>query len=183
MIRLNLTALLYSNRNIDLAYKAKKICRNVNINLINAIDFVDLTVKIVELKPQLVFFDLTTVKLEEEIMQLFVSKGEYYIPNIVLIYENKEQLKYYETFSFSAITLEELEGMLVKQEKNFKITRFHRGSEGSAIQTGLIKPRGFRKEAVRSARIRVLHFFQLKINGPDPSAILFSRDNIHRFRA
>ncbi|PKK96028.1 MAG: hypothetical protein CVV59_00710 [Tenericutes bacterium HGW-Tenericutes-4] len=119
MIRLNLTALLYSNKNIELAYKAKKYCREVSINLINASDFVDLTLKVIELKPQLVFFDLTTVKLEKEIMQLFVSKGEYFIPNIVLIYEKKEQLLEYESFSLSAITLCQLEGMLIREEKNF----------------------------------------------------------------
>lgn len=129
MIRLNLTALLYSNRNIELAYKAKRICRNVNINLINTMDFVDLTMKIMELKPQIVFFDFSTIKLEKQIMQLFVSKGDYYIPNIVLIYETLDSIKEYEEFNFSQITTDELEFMVEKEEKNFKMnaTLFQQG--------------------------------------------------------
>jgi two-component system response regulator (stage 0 sporulation protein A) len=144
MIRLNLTALLYSNRNIDLAYKAKKICREVSINLINALDFVDLTLKIMELKPQIVFFDLSTIQLEKQIMELFISKGEYYIPNIVLIYETKEQLKEHEEFNFSTITLDELETLLQKEEKNFKLNavlsqkeKNHRTSFSSKVNTHL----------------------------------------------
>ena len=121
MIRLNLTALLYSNKNIDLAYKAKRICRNVEINLINTLDFVDLTIKIVELKPQIVFFDLSTIRLEKQIMQLFISKGQYFIPNIILIYNDEAQLDEYREFNFAAVKLDELEKMLFKEEKSFKL--------------------------------------------------------------
>ena len=121
MIRLNLTALLYSNKNIDLAYRAKKDCRGVKINLINAIDFVDLTTKISDLKPQIVFFDLSTIRLERQIMQLFVSKGKYFIPNIILIYEEKSDLAEYEGFDFCAVKATELEELLLKEEKIFKL--------------------------------------------------------------
>jgi hypothetical protein len=121
MIRLNLTALLYSNKNIDLAYRAKKDCRGVKINLINAIDFVDLTTKILDLKPQIVFFDLSTIKLEKEIMQLFASKGKYFIPNIILIYNEKSDLAEYEEFDFCAVKASELEDLLIKEEKIFKL--------------------------------------------------------------
>lgn len=67
------------------------------------------------------FFDLTTVKLEKQIVELFVTKGDYYIPNMILIYDNKESLKEYEGFNFCTVTADKLEELLLKEEKNFKI--------------------------------------------------------------
>jgi len=121
MIRLNLTALLFSNKNIELAYHAKRICRSLNINLINAVDFVDLTTKVFELKPQIVFFDLLTIKMDKEIIKLFASDGEYHIPNIVLIYENDKTMQEYSEFSFVGIKANELESVLEKEQKTFAL--------------------------------------------------------------
>ncbi len=120
MVRLNLTALLYSNKNIDLAYKSKKICRDYEINLINALDFVDLTIKILQIKPQIVFFDLSTVSLKKDIMELFVSRGLYFIPNIILLYNNEEQLKEYNDFEFVPVKVKDLEKFLLNNEKSLK---------------------------------------------------------------
>lgn len=120
MIRLNLTSLFYSNKNIELAYKAKKICRNIKINLINATDFVDLTLKIVETKPQVVLFDMTTVNMEEDIIKLFTAPGQYYVPNIILIYEDEEKIKRFEDYDFLKVKPEDLESFLVQKEKTFK---------------------------------------------------------------
>ncbi|MGD9901744.1 MAG: sporulation initiation factor Spo0A C-terminal domain-containing protein [Spirochaetales bacterium] len=120
MIRLNLTAILYSQKNIDLAYKVKKVCRDVKINVINAIDFVDLTVKIIEVKPQIVFFDLSTVQLEKQIMELFLTKGPYFIPNIILIYSDESQLQEYKDYNFMSVKLEGLEELLNSNEKVLK---------------------------------------------------------------
>ena len=54
-------------------------------------------------------------------MKLFVSNGQYYIPNIILIYNKPEDLASYEEFDFTAIKVEELEKLLLKEEKNFKL--------------------------------------------------------------
>jgi len=121
IMRLNLTAILYSNKNIDLAYKSKKSCRKMQINLINSTDFVDLTIKIVELKPEIVMFDLTTTNLQKEIIRLFVSEVQYHVPNVILIYNNKEQLEQYAEFNLCSIKADELDMLLIKEEKNLKL--------------------------------------------------------------
>jgi hypothetical protein len=121
MVHLSLTALLYSQKNIDLAYKSKKICRELSINLINAGDFIDLTMKIIQLNPQIVFFDLSTVRLENQIMELFVAKGQYHIPNIVIIYEKPEDLIQYEKFKFFSVKPSKLDKFLFEHDKTFKL--------------------------------------------------------------
>lgn len=120
MIKLNLTALLYSDKNIDLAYKSKKICRDFKINLINVVDFVDLTLKTIQVKPQILFFDLTTVRLDKQIVKLFTTKGNYFIPNIILLYENEEDVKEYEEFGFDIAKHNCLKELLKVKEKTLK---------------------------------------------------------------
>ncbi len=85
MIKMELTAILYSKKNYDLAYKVHNICKEFSINLITALDFVELTIKSLELEPQIIFCDCETIDFSSSILNAFLEKQEYKTKKIIFL--------------------------------------------------------------------------------------------------
>ena len=77
MKKIVLTAVLYSKKNYDLSYKLHSLCKRYGINMLNVLDFVELTIKCVELKPQIVFCDCDTVEFSSANLNSFLEKNEF----------------------------------------------------------------------------------------------------------
>lgn len=82
---MELSAMLYSKKNFDLAYKVHNICREFSINLITALDFVELTIKCMEIKPQIIFCDCETVDFSSSILNAFMEKSEFKNVKVIFI--------------------------------------------------------------------------------------------------
>ena len=90
MIKMELTAILYSKKNLDLGYKLHNICKKFNINLVTAIDFIELTIKSMELKPQIVFCDCSTIEISSSNLNAFLEREEFKHTKIIFIGEQSE---------------------------------------------------------------------------------------------
>ena len=73
MVKLEFTALLYSNKNYDLSYKLNKYCYKVSMNLVNCINFVELTIKAYQFRPQFIFCDMTSADLSSAQLKLLMD--------------------------------------------------------------------------------------------------------------
>ena len=91
MKKIMLTAILYSKRNFDLSYKLYLLCRKYGLNMVTAMDFVELTIKCVELKPQIVFCDCETVEFSSGNLNAFLEKNEFKNVKFVFV-GNDEQV-------------------------------------------------------------------------------------------
>ena len=89
MIKMELTAILYSKKNFDLAYRLHSICRSFSINLITALDFVELTIKNIKLKPQIIFCDTETIDFSSAIINTFLEKQEYKTKKTIFLGDDK----------------------------------------------------------------------------------------------
>lgn len=85
MVTYNLTGILYSNKNYSLEFELNSICKKRNIFLTTSTDFIELTIKNAELKPQFVFCDCETIEFDEYKMNAFLSNQEFKTPKIVFI--------------------------------------------------------------------------------------------------
>ena len=92
MTKLDLTAIFLSKKNLSLAYNLHDMCKKFNINLLYCMDFVDLTIKSIQLKPQLVFCDCSTMEFNSGNLNAFMEKNEFKSTKIIFIGE-KEQTK------------------------------------------------------------------------------------------
>ena len=90
MKKIVLTAILYSKRNYDLSYRLRGVCKRYSINLINAIDFIELTIKSIELKPQIIFCDCSSVEFTSGNLNSFIEKNEFKNTKIIFIDEKKQ---------------------------------------------------------------------------------------------
>lgn len=90
MIKTELTAILYSKKNYELAYKMHKICKKYNINMVNALDFIELTIKSVELKPQLIICDCSTMEVTSGNLNAFLERDEFKHTKIIFVGEESE---------------------------------------------------------------------------------------------
>lgn len=91
MKRIIMTSILYSKRNYDLAYKLHLLCKRHNLNLVSALDFVELTIKSVELKPLIIFCDCETIHYSSSNLNAFLEKNEFKNTKIVFV-GNDEQV-------------------------------------------------------------------------------------------
>ena len=94
MKKIVLTALLYSKKNMDLSYRLRGLCKRYSFNLLNAIDFVELTIKSLELKPQIVFCDCSTIEVTSGNFNAFLEKEEFKNTTIVFVGDDKTLLQY-----------------------------------------------------------------------------------------
>lgn len=96
MIKLDLTAILYSKKNYDLEYKLHRICKNFGINLITVLDFIELTIKSIQLNPQVIFCDCSSVEFSSSNIKAFLDKNEFKSTKIIFIGDNEQTktLKY-----------------------------------------------------------------------------------------
>ena len=71
-----MSTILYTNKNLSLSYKIHMLSKKYAFNLVTAIDFVELTIKCVEIKPQVVFCDCDTIMFSESAVKLLFEKNE-----------------------------------------------------------------------------------------------------------
>lgn len=89
MKKIVLTAILYSKRNYDLSYRLRGVCKRYSINLINALDFIELTIKSLELKPQIIFCDCSSIEFTSGNLNSFIEKNQFKNTKIIFI-DNKD---------------------------------------------------------------------------------------------
>ena len=86
MEKLETNALFFSNKNIDLAYRLKNICREVGINVVNCDSSTNLIMCQIQIKPQIIIFDLTQeTSCSIDFIKSFCCKGFYFVPNVIII--------------------------------------------------------------------------------------------------
>ena len=93
MVKLELTAILYSNKNYDLAYRLNRYCYKMSMNLVNCINFVELTIKAFQLKPQLIFCDLTSVDISVSQLKVLLENRSCKNTKLVFVgYESHKEI-------------------------------------------------------------------------------------------
>lgn len=97
MIKMELSAILYSKKNYDLGYKVHNVCRAFSINLITALDFVELTIKTMEIKPQIIFCDCETMDFSSSTINAFLEREEFKKVKIIFV-GNEETTKNFKNY-------------------------------------------------------------------------------------
>ncbi len=92
MSKIHANALFFSNSNIELAYKVKKIAWEMGVNVINCQTSTELIMHNFQIKPEIIFFDLTSDYCTMEFIFNFCKNGFYFVPNIVVI--GKEKIEF-----------------------------------------------------------------------------------------
>ena len=93
MTKIELATILYSNRNFDLGYRLHRCCLKMCMNLVTCINFVDLTIKTMQIKPQIIFFDLTTIDMNSLQLKSLMDNGEYRHIKLVFIGTDEHKKK------------------------------------------------------------------------------------------
>ncbi len=102
MIKRELTAFLYSNKNIDLMCRLNKSCHKLSMNMVTCINFVELTIKVHKLKPQVIFVDLETIDFNSHRLQLALESKEFKNIKIIVI-GTEAQRAYIEALGYSQV--------------------------------------------------------------------------------
>ena len=89
MRKIVLTAVLFSKKNYDLSYKLHSLCKKYSINILNVLDFIELTIRCFELKPQIVFCDCDTIEFSSANLNSFLEKNEFKDVKFVFVGEEK----------------------------------------------------------------------------------------------
>ena len=100
MIKLDLTAVLYSKKNYDIEFKLHKMCQNFNINLVNVLDFVELAIKSLTLKPKIIFCDCATVSFSSSNIEAFMQREEFKNSKIISDVINNYCTSFYNRLRF-----------------------------------------------------------------------------------
>lgn len=85
MIKLELTAILYSKKNYDMEYKLHLLCKRFCINLLTVLDFIELTIKSISLTPQIIFCDCSTINLSSFNIKAFMEKNEFKHTKVIFV--------------------------------------------------------------------------------------------------
>ena len=85
MVTYHLTGILYSKKNYNLEFKLNSLCKKRNIFLTTSTDFVELTIKNAELKPQFIFCDCETINLLDYMLDAILTKPYFNNVKIILI--------------------------------------------------------------------------------------------------
>lgn len=139
MVKYNMVAVLYSKKNYELSFKMNKWCSLNKVSFINIIDFIDLSIKIAQIKPTILFIDTSTVNYQKENLDLLNSSSQlqstkiiylasrssqYNVKNFLqdncnLLYEDevKEYLDTY-THEFNLLEIEKEKKNLMENTKN-----------------------------------------------------------------
>ena len=107
MIKFGLTAILYSKKNYDVEYKLHKMCQSFYINLVTVLDFVELTIKSISLRPKLIFCDCSTINLSSSNIMAFMQKEEFKNTKIIFL-GNPEQTNAYKNFINKNINISQM---------------------------------------------------------------------------
>lgn len=91
MIKMELTAILFSNKNLDLMCKLNKSCHKLSMNMVTCLNFVDLTIKVHKLKPQIVFFDINALESDNTHLKLLLKSNEFKNIKIIFVGSENEQ--------------------------------------------------------------------------------------------
>lgn len=97
MIKFDLTAIFYSKKNYDMEYKLHRTCQSFSINLVTVLDFVELAIKCLTLKPKIVFCDCSTVSLSSNNITAFMEKEEFKNTKIIFV-GTEEQTRSFNNF-------------------------------------------------------------------------------------
>lgn len=114
MIKLELTAILYSNKNIELLSKLNRCCYKMCMNLVSCLNFIDLTIKTHQIKPAMVIFDLTTIDFNSSHLNIILENNEYKSTQVVFVgYEKHRQMvESWEMSSFSFTCIDNVENYI-----------------------------------------------------------------------
>lgn len=91
---MELIAILYSKKNYDLGYRIHNICKEFNINLVTALDFIELAIKTIELKPQFILCDCETVEVNSLILNAFFERNEFKDKKMIFVGGNENHTKF-----------------------------------------------------------------------------------------
>lgn len=149
-------ALFYSSSNQKIIAELGATCKNLEINLIRCDSITSFIMRCVQLKPDILFFDMTKNDLDALFVQSFCQKGFYYVPSVIMIKNNSQSPfylsfdNYYKTISAENIEQElmdiayqlnmnatkhkievmssrEFEDILLESFRNFVFNRKHKG--------------------------------------------------------
>lgn len=114
MIKLELTAILYSYKNIELLSRLNRCCYKMCMNLVGCLNFIDLTIKTHQIKPQMVIFDLTTIEFNSSHLNIILQNNEYKNTRVVFVgYERQRSMvENWGVGSFAFTTIENVEGYI-----------------------------------------------------------------------
>lgn len=99
MVSYNLTGILYSKKNYSLEFKLKNICKKRNIFLTTSTDFIELTIKNSELKPQFIFFDCDTIELLDYKIEAITERPDFKNISIFFIADDHEKIPKFSEFT------------------------------------------------------------------------------------
>jgi len=121
MNKFDFTAVFYSKRNYDMEYKLHNICKKFSVNMVTVIDFVELTIKSIQLMPEIVFVDCDTVALNSKNIDTFIEKHEFRDTTIVFVVD-KKKINYAEMIekcNIRVANINELEDIIDNIQNNF----------------------------------------------------------------
>ena len=126
MKRIMLTGILYSKKNYDLSYRLRGLCKRYSLNLVNAIDFVEVTIKCLELKPQVVFCDCSTIEFTSGNLNAFLEKNEFKDTKIVFIGQDNDAEKFKNILckNLSFAKFSELEMLIDNLQNDYNFENF-----------------------------------------------------------
>jgi len=124
MVNFSVTAVLVSNKNMDLSYKVNTICKELKINLIYVINYIDLTFKVANIKPSIIIYDMETVNFDPAMIG-YVSTNEHYenIYNIFVKNGPNEVIDSLNNDRFISVSQDELTQYIEKLFYELQITR------------------------------------------------------------
>ncbi len=115
MTKIELATILYSKKNLDLGYKLHRACLKMCMNMVTCLNFVELTIKTIQMKPQIIFFDLTTIDFNSSQLRMLLENREY--TNIKLVFigrdEHRKMLENLELYQIDFVHENEIESYLI----------------------------------------------------------------------
>ena len=126
MKKIVLTALLYSYKNYELSMKLKNLCKKYSLNLVYAMDFVELTIKSLELNPIIIFCDCNTVEISSGNINAFFEKNEFKNKKIVFIgnYEELNKFKNFEYGNLYLVDFSQIAGLIDEFQNTYDFNNF-----------------------------------------------------------
>lgn len=115
MTKVEIATILFSKRNLDLAYRLHKLCLKMCMNMVTCLNFVELTIKTIQLKPQIIFFDLTTIEFNSSQLRMILENKEY--ANVKLVFigteDNRKIIENLEISRIDFVCEKEIESYLL----------------------------------------------------------------------
>lgn len=88
------SAVLFSNKDYSLGEALRYICRDQKVNLIYSLTFPELLNNVVNLNPEIIFYDLDTNEFPLNIYQQFKETKLFYLPKIAILTSYPEKFSY-----------------------------------------------------------------------------------------